>query len=126
MTLLMKTRRLNKLLQKEAGNPVSFMDMAAVLGDILSADIFVVSRRGKVLGSSLTTSGQEAWTRLSVLQENRFPNEYNQLLMQVTETSSNLEAGSAYDVFGDHADEPRFHITLVPIIGGGERSGRSC
>lgn len=123
MTLLMKTRRLNKLLQKEAGNPVSFMDMAAVLGDILSADIFVVSRKGKVLGSSLTASSKDQWATLAVLQENRFPPEYNQLLLQVTETSSNLEAGSEYDVFGDHSQDPSFYITLVPIIGGGERLG---
>ncbi|TXK77455.1 GTP-sensing pleiotropic transcriptional regulator CodY, partial [Paenibacillus sp. N3.4] len=31
MSLLNKTRRLNRLLQKEAGNAVSFMDMAEVL-----------------------------------------------------------------------------------------------
>jgi transcriptional pleiotropic repressor len=122
MTLLMKTRRLNKLLQKEAGNPVSFRDMAGVLSDILSADIYVVSRKGKILGSSRsnqTTMSDEE----TIIIENRFPADYNQLLMKVEETSSNLAAGSEYDVFGEHITGISFHITIVPIIGGGERLG---
>ncbi|MEK8130239.1 GTP-sensing pleiotropic transcriptional regulator CodY [Paenibacillus filicis] len=122
MTLLMKTRRLNKLLQKEAGNAVSFKDMAAVLSDILHADIFVVSRRGKVLGSSDAPQGSNP-SKLAVIQEKHFPADYNELLLQVSDTSSNLEAGSPYDVFGDHAHGVSFFITVVPIIGGGERLG---
>ncbi|GLI07074.1 GTP-sensing transcriptional pleiotropic repressor CodY [Paenibacillus tyrfis] len=123
MTLLMKTRRLNKLLQKEAGNPVSFMDMAAVLSDILQADIFVVSRRGKVLGSAFTTPVFEAGVNETVLQENRFPSEYNQLLLKVEETSSNLEPGSEFDIFRQISHDTGFYMTIVPIIGGGERLG---
>ncbi|WP_159884412.1 GTP-sensing pleiotropic transcriptional regulator CodY [Paenibacillus puerhi] len=123
MTLLTKTRRLNKLLQKEAGNPVSFKDMAAVLSDILYADIYVVSRRGKVLGNSVAPQGSDQLGNLAVLHEKRFPADYNELLLQVSDTSSNLEAGSPYDVFGDHAHGVSFYITVVPIIGGGERLG---
>ncbi|MDQ1913301.1 GTP-sensing pleiotropic transcriptional regulator CodY [Paenibacillus sp. GD4] len=123
MTLLMKTRRLNKLLQKEAGNPVSFMDMAAVLSDILAADIYVVSRKGKILGSARSRESAFEPEPNPHLQENRFPADYNQLLLKVEETSSNLEAGSEFDVFGEHGSEEGFHITIVPIIGGGERLG---
>ena len=54
MSLLNKTRRLNRLLQKEAGNAVSFMDMAEVLRDIVIANIYVVSRKGKILGYAVT------------------------------------------------------------------------
>ncbi|MCZ8512378.1 GTP-sensing pleiotropic transcriptional regulator CodY [Paenibacillus filicis] len=123
MTLLMKTRRLNKLLQKEAGNPVSFRDMAGVLSDILHADIFVVSRKGKVLGCAYVSGEEETGTGEAFLQENRFPPEYNQLLLKVEETSSNLEGGSSFDVFGAHAAESEFKITVVPVVGGGERLG---
>lgn len=123
MTLLTKTRRLNKLLQKEAGNPVSFMDMAGVLSDLLNADIYVVSRKGKVLGSAYLSSAQDLLVSGSILQENRFPPEYNQLLLKVDETSSNLAAGSPFDVFGDHSTDASFNITIVPIIGGGDRQG---
>ncbi|CAG7603153.1 GTP-sensing transcriptional pleiotropic repressor CodY [Paenibacillus solanacearum] len=123
MTLLMKTRRLNKLLQNEAGKTVSFMDMAAVLSDILQSDIFVVSRKGKVLGSALVSVKDAVIASESVIQENRFPSEYNELLLKVQETSSNLSAGSEFDVFGDHSGDSSFLITIVPVLGGGERLG---
>lgn len=123
MTLLTKTRRLNKLLQKEAGNPVSFMNMAEVLSDILQADIFVVSRKGKVLGKSLATKGLDAFLHDTVLSENRFPAEYNQLLLKVEETSSNLNTREAYHILGDRVPEEPFYMTIVPVIGGGDRLG---
>lgn len=123
MTLLMKTRRLNKLLQKEAGNPVSFRDMASELSDILHADIFVVSRKGKVLGCAYASPVGDAGLGEAFLQENRFPPEYNQLLLQVEETSSNMEAGSPLDVFGELAAGTEFNLTVVPVVGGGERLG---
>lgn len=123
MTLLMKTRRLNKLLQKEAGNPVSFADMAGVLSDILKADIFVVSRKGKVLGCAYASPSHNEVMSGTVLQENRFPQEYNQRLLKVGETSSNLENGSEYDVFGEPLSGEPLFITIVPVIGGGERLG---
>lgn len=123
MTLLTKTRRLNKLLQKEAGNPVSFMNMAEVLGDILQADIFVVSRKGKVLGKALTDSESGDSLNETVLFENRFPHEYNQLLLKVEETSSNMTALSDYNVFSDRLPEDGIYITIVPVIGGGDRLG---
>lgn len=123
MTLLTKTRRLNKLLQKEAGNPVSFMNMAEVLSDILQADIFVVSRKGKVLGKALTNMEQGDLLHETILTENRFPAEYNQLLLKVEETSSNMDAQSVYHIFGSRLPEEPIYITIVPVIGGGDRLG---
>lgn len=123
MTLLTKTRRLNKLLQKEAGNPVSFRDMAEVLSGIVLADIYVVSRRGKVLGCAFVSQSGPLALSGNVLLENRFPPEYNQLLLKVEETSSNLSADSPLNVFGEQAPETPFRITVVPILGGGERLG---
>jgi transcriptional pleiotropic repressor len=124
MTLLTKTRRLNKLLQKEAGNPVSFKNMAEVLSDILRADIFVVSRKGKVLGKAAASTKEENPILLeSILQENRFSAEYNELLLEVGETSSNIDSESKYHVFGDYPTNGVIYITIVPVIGGGERLG---
>ncbi|MCR8630820.1 GTP-sensing pleiotropic transcriptional regulator CodY [Paenibacillus radicis (ex Xue et al. 2023)] len=123
MTLLEKTRRLNKLLQKEAGNSVSFKNMAEVLSDILRADIFVVSRKGKVLGRAVSTTEQHSELLETILQENRFSVEYNQLLLKVEETSSNMDAKNDHHLFGDHLPEEAISITIVPVIGGGERLG---
>jgi transcriptional pleiotropic repressor len=123
MTLLAKTRRLNKLLQKEAGNAVSFLNMAEVLSDILRADIFVVSRKGKVLGRAISMPAVHSEPLATVLNENRFPAEYNQLLLKVEETSSNLDAKSDYHIFGSPGGEEAISITIVPVIGGGDRLG---
>jgi transcriptional pleiotropic repressor len=123
MTLLGKTRTLNKLLQKEAGNPVSFVNMASVLSDILLSNIYVVSRKGKVLGSAFYKAGSEKILSETILQENRFPEEYNQLLLKISETSSNMGADSEYHVFGEYVAAKEIFITIVPVIGGGERMG---
>ena len=114
MMLLNKTRRLNKLLQKEAGNSVSFMDMAEVLKDIVSANIYVVSRKGKILGYAITNEIASPETNRMILEERRFPEEYNHFLMKIEETSSNLKPDNMFEYK---------YITIVPIIGGGERLG---
>lgn len=124
MTLLAKTRRLNRLLQKEAGNAVSFMDMAEVLGDTIGANVYVVSRKGKLLGHSLT-SDLPSPDLYRMVQERRFSQEFNNALMKIDETASNLDEKSAYSVLSAEADgEFEFkYITIVPIIGGGSRQG---
>ena len=46
-SLLEKTRRINKLLQRSAGYPVDFNDVCKTLGEVLSANTYVASRKGK-------------------------------------------------------------------------------
>lgn len=41
------------MLQKTAGQPVNFKEMAETLRDVISANIFIVSRRGKLLGFAI-------------------------------------------------------------------------
>jgi transcriptional pleiotropic repressor len=124
MTLLNKTRRLNRLLQKEAGNPVSFPDMAEVLSDILNANIFVVSRKGKILGSAFCSSVLKDAMDPAVLEEKRFPQAYNELLLKVNETSPNLDKSSIYNVHTGLVDDSQtLYITIVPVIGAGDRLG---
>ena len=94
MDLLSKIRRINRLLQKTAGHPVNFMEMAEVLSSVIEANIFVLSRKGKILGHAIA---QEIHNdRLeSMIQERRFPGDYTQNLLKVEETSSNLDVESS-------------------------------
>ncbi|WP_274361489.1 GTP-sensing pleiotropic transcriptional regulator CodY [Paenibacillus thermotolerans] len=124
MSLLIKTRRLNRLLQKAAGTSVNFMEMAEVLRDIVGANIYVVSRRGKILGYGLL---QEAGLdlRRMVTEERRFPSEVNQWFLSIDETSSNTEGDSPYKMLAAKIQElvhDRF-VTVVPISGAGDRTG---
>jgi transcriptional pleiotropic repressor len=73
MNLLTKTRRLNKLLQKAAGTSVNFMEMGEVLRDIIGANIYVVSRRGKILGCGLIREPEHPELRRMVSNEKRLP-----------------------------------------------------
>ncbi|NEW05538.1 GTP-sensing pleiotropic transcriptional regulator CodY [Paenibacillus sp. SYP-B3998] len=125
MSLLNKTRRLNRLLQKEAGNAVSFMDMTEVLRDIVIANIYVVSRKGKILGYALTNDPISPEMNQTILIDKRFPIESNNLLMKIEETSSNVEPDSPYYYYTDQMKDmfPYTYTTIVPIIGGGDRLG---
>jgi transcriptional pleiotropic repressor len=124
MTLLAKTRRLNRLLQKEAGNAVSFMDMAEVLRDCVEANVYVVSRKGKILGFALTGDLQSPELDRMV-SERRFAPEYNNVLLKIEETVPNVDERSAYssltEKFGGFSEVK--YMTIVPIIGGGSRQG---
>ena len=53
MDLLTKTRRINVLLQKAAGKPVNFKEMSETLSEVIEANVFVLSRRGKLLGFAI-------------------------------------------------------------------------
>ena len=50
--LLDKTRKINKLLHNNSSSKVVFNDICEVLTSILESDILVISKKGKVLGSS--------------------------------------------------------------------------
>lgn len=125
MTLLSKTRRLNKLLQKAAGTSVNFMEMGEVLRDVIGANVFVISRKGKILGCGLASVPQRAdWSRY-VLEDRRFPPEVNQWFSSVDETSSNTEENNPYQQFVMKVSElmDDTYATIVPILGAGDRIG---
>jgi transcriptional pleiotropic repressor len=123
--LLTKTRTLNRLLQKAAGNAVSFKEMAEVLRDTIHANVYVISRKGKILGCGIESALESEELRHTILEERRLPGEYNALLMKIEETTSNLDLDSPYNVMADRIHEffEHKHITTVPIIGGGDRLG---
>ena len=39
-----------------AGKPVNFKEMSDTLGEVIEANVYVVSRRGKLLGFSIATT----------------------------------------------------------------------
>jgi len=53
MELLNRARQINAMLQKATGKSVNFNDMAASLRDVIKGNIFVLSRRGKLLGYAI-------------------------------------------------------------------------
>jgi transcriptional pleiotropic repressor len=124
MALLDKTRKINALLQQAAGKPVNFREMADTLCGVIEANVFIVSRRGKLLGHAIHQH-IESDRMKQMLADRQFPEEYTKSLFNITETSPNLDVHSEYTAFPVENKE-LFQdglTTIVPIVGGGERLG---
>jgi len=122
MTLLMKTRTLNKLLQEAAGKPLNFREMAERLRETMQGNVFVVSRKGKILGSAHSAGFPEMWLRTEQSDELRFPVVTNERLLRITETAANVLSDEEILIPIEAAFKNEI-VTIVPIIGGGDRLG---
>ncbi|MCA1053504.1 GTP-sensing pleiotropic transcriptional regulator CodY [Rossellomorea aquimaris] len=124
MNLLAKTRTINAMLQKAAGKPVNFKEMSETLSGVIESNVFVVSRRGKLLGFAINQQIENERMK-QMLEDRQFPEEYTQNLFNIQETSPNLDVESEYTAFPVENRElfKNGLTTIVPIIGGGERLG---
>ncbi|MFZ7104586.1 MAG: GTP-sensing pleiotropic transcriptional regulator CodY [Peptococcaceae bacterium] len=124
-TLLEKTRTLNRLLQKSAGHPVDFKEIARVLSNMIDCNAYIVGRRGKILGYAFVEGFQCETIEEIISQSERFPEDYNENLLRTTQTLANIKSGANKCVFeGPLGCEFGGKIsTIVPIMGGGERQG---
>ena len=123
--LLEKTRRINKLLQRSAGYPVDFNDVCKTLGEVLTSNAYVASRKGKVLGFRLMEDYECDAIHNEVLEEKLFPKHFNDTLLEIHETKPNLSEEELNCVFDENMNcpYPDKLMTIVPINGGGERLG---
>ena len=113
--LLDKTRKINKLLHNNSSSKVVFNDICEVLTGILESDILVISRKGKVLGSSVC-KGVDELQELIVDEVGGFiDSELNERLLGIL--STNLETLG----FGENSRKYRAIITPIDIAG--ERLG---
>ena len=72
-----------------AGKPVNFREMAETMREVIEANVFVVSRRGKLLGFAINQQIENERMK-QMLAERQFPEEYTKSLFKITETSSNI------------------------------------
>ncbi|MHA6484407.1 GTP-sensing pleiotropic transcriptional regulator CodY [Paenibacillus sp. strain BS8-2] len=122
MSLLNKTRTLNRLLQRAAGKALSFREMAEVLCSTIQSNVFVVSRKGKVLGCAAVDIYDHDYIRSLSGDELRFSQESNHRFLGTSESLTNVELDSGimetFTKLGIHEV-----MTVVPITGGGDRLG---
>ena len=124
MDLLNKTRKINSMLQQTGGKPVNFKEMAESLSEVINANIFVVSRRGKLLGFQINQQIENDRMK-KMLEDRQFPEEYTNNLFNIKETSSHIDINSEYTAFPvENRDLFKAGLTtIIPIVGGGERLG---
>jgi transcriptional pleiotropic repressor len=124
MNLLSKSRKINSLLQNAAGKSVNFKEMSGTLCEVIESNVFIISRRGKLLGFAVNQQIENDRMK-QMLEDRQFPEEYTNNLATITETSPNLDVNSEHSAFPvENKDLFKNGLTtIVPIIGGGERLG---
>ena len=117
--LLDKTRKINKLLHNNNSSKVVFNDICEVLTGILESDILVISKKGKVLGSS-ECKGVEVIKELIVDEVGGFIDpDLNERLLGILSTKENVNLETLG--FGD--ETRKYRAIISPIDIAGERLG---
>ncbi len=123
--LLDKTRQINRLIQRSAGQPVDFSEMAAVLCQSIHCNVYVVSDGGRLLGYHLLDEFECSLMMEEVILKAAFPDDYNKWLLKTVQTRQNIEQRAGDCVFKEGAKciFTQKLTTIVPVIGGGNRLG---
>ncbi len=117
--LLDKTRKINKLLHNNNSSKVVFNDICEVLTEILKSNILVISKKGKVLGSSVC-KGIDEIGELIVDEVGGFIDPLlNERLLGILSTKENVNL----ETLGFAADLKRYCAIITPIDIAGERLG---
>lgn len=121
--LLTKSRRLNSILQQTGNMPVSFAELCEMLKEILDSNVYVASKKGKMLGFGLIDHKDSPLVYDEKTDSEIFPKEYNEEMLRITETKCNLTEEKLLEVFKNDIDSYSKFVTIVPMIGAGERLG---
>lgn len=118
--LLDKTRKIGKLLHNSNSGKVVFNDICRVLCDILSSNMFVISKKGKVLGIGESVN-VESLSDLLVDNVGSFIDPMlNERLLTILSTKENVNL----ETLGfEGIDSSKFQAIITPIEIAGERLG---
>ena len=118
--LLDKTRKIGKLLHNSNSGKVVFNDICRVLCDILSSNMFVISKKGKVLGIG-ESADVESLKGLLVDNVGSFIDPVlNERLLTILSTKENVNL----ETLGfEGIDSSKFQAIITPIEIAGERLG---
>lgn len=119
MQLLEKIRKLNKMLAKSSVGRVAFDELCESIGDLIGADVFVVSKRGKIMAGRYNT------TRDSIAKEENgikiLPENVNEKLLKFEEIQENVIGDATKEIYGDdYPNSEKYHM-IIPVIFGNTR-----
>lgn len=124
MSLLARTRKLNRILQKSGAEPVVFEDICDILSADLNGDVFVVSRRGKILGREYSRNFELKDEFKSIEDDMKFSDRYNDELLGVYQTIINIEKDDDRVAnYKKGSEDNKDFTSIIPIIGNRERLG---
>ena len=117
--LLDRIRKLNWLLSESTVGYVSFDELCAMLAEMLSANVYVLSKKGKILASVREAGGGAP---LFISQGKRaLPKKYNDNLIKMNEEEVNLTCDEVLHIYGEeYDDEAKYHV-IEPVLNCGNR-----
>lgn len=122
-SLLVKMRKLNKILQRTGDSPIAFKDLCDLLMDVLDSNVYIVSKKGKVLGTSYVDIMGSPVIESNDTEEQYFPKEYNRSMLDIKDTLHNITKENLLKLFENEIDSYSKFATIVPILGSGNRLG---
>lgn len=120
--ILLKMRKLNKILQTSGATHLSFKDLCTTMMNILDSNVYVVSKRGKILGVSLFDDADSAVVS-SETGEHFYNLEEQEKLMKINETLFNITEDRLLELFKNDIGSYSKFATIVPVIGNAQRLG---
>ena len=111
--LLENTRRLNKILQESGPDGLVFSDLTSVLSEILDCNVFICSRKGRIIGSATPYPDSSQPFDRTNTNELRFNEKYNDDLLDYKETKANIKGEGSSGAC----------VTIVPIRSRGGKLG---
>ena len=117
--LLDKTRKLNRLLKNAESSEISFSEISKVLKEMLSSNVLVLSKKGKILGISHEKSIPRIEELLGEKRGVRIDESLNERLLAVLSTRENVYL----QTLGFSDETKNCHGMIVPIDIAGERLG---
>jgi len=115
--VLEKVRKLNWVLQESTTGVFSYDDLCEILSELMDANVYVTNHHGQVIGVFYTIRSDSAAIDDPETGAQKLPNEYNEELLKVTATASNLKGEEALKIFKyDYDTYDKLH-TIIPIHG---------
>lgn len=121
--LLGKIRKLNWILQERGEDVFSFDELCEILSSLMDANVYIMGRKGKVLGSHYTIRTDSATILDSETGEEVLPAEYRKNLMEIEETMVNVQKEDALKIFTNEWNTYDKLTMLIPVYGGGQKLG---
>jgi len=118
--LLDKTRKINKLLHNNSSSKVVFNDICEILTEILHSNVLVISKKGKVLGTSQASGVEVLQELLEHTKGSLIDDILNNRLLNVLSTKENVNLEMIGFSFGAAHG---YKAIITPIDISGERLG---
>lgn len=121
--MLEKTRKITKLLEANGPQTIVFSDMCAVLGEVLNSNVYVISKKGKILGLYTRNEKNEENVIRHIGVGQYISEKQKEELLYLKETKANIKPGElkSFKILPESGESPS--VTIVPITSAGERMG---